>query len=169
MTRAGPARRRISHYLVRATPVRPPPRGGRPRLPSRPVASRRWQAPMSAMRSQAGRWVTGWPCYRRGGQARSRVNRAWASSGWAAIMSLTSASSGCPRARPDIRAACGTAVPSPGDTVSADVTGAGARCVGQSSARRWISPAWWSGLLDREPRLFAHWTRARSLGAAANS
>ena len=55
------------------TPARPPPRGGRPRLRSRPVpfpavAGVR----MSAMRSQAGRRVTGWPCYRRGGQARSR-------------------------------------------------------------------------------------------------
>jgi hypothetical protein len=62
------------------------------------------------------------------------VNRARASSGWAAIMSLTSASSGCPQARPEIRAACGAAVPSPGGTVSADVTGPGSRCVGQSSA-----------------------------------
>ena len=44
-----------------------------------------------------------------------------------------------PQARPEIRAACGAAVPSPGGTVSADVSGPGARCIGQSSARRWIS------------------------------
>ena len=68
------------------------------------------------------------------------VNRAWASSSWAAIMSLTSASSGvCPQARPEIRAACWAAMPSPGGTVSADVSGPGLHCVGQSSARRWIS------------------------------
>ncbi len=47
---------------------------------------------MSAMRSQAGHRVTDWPCYRRGGPIA--VNRARASSSRAAIMSLTSASSG---------------------------------------------------------------------------
>jgi len=41
---------------------------------------------------------------------------------------------GCPQARPEIRAACGAAVPSPSGTVSADVSGPGSRCVGQSSA-----------------------------------
>ena len=61
---------------------------------------------MSAMRSQAGCRVAvlspWWP-------APIAVNRAWASSSWAAIMFLTSPSAGCPQARPEIRTACGAA------------------------------------------------------------
>ena len=77
-----------------ATPARLPPRGRRPRLPSRPVPFPRWQCP--DVRYEEPGWLPGdwravlspwWP-------ALIPVNRAWASSSSAAIMSLTLASSG---------------------------------------------------------------------------
>jgi hypothetical protein len=91
-------------------------------------------------------------------------------------MSLTPASSRCPQARPETTAACGAAVPSPGGTVSADVSGPGSRCVANPARgagyhalfRALVSLTQYIRRSARQPGLPDGWLAARRTGCSAS-